>query len=289
MKISGFTIIRNAIINDYPVVESIRSVLPLVNEMIVSIGRGEDDTEALIRSIGDPKIRIFHSEWDPAHFQGGKILAIETDKAFEQVDPSSDWALYIQADELIHEKYHDTILKAAQQYKDELQVEGLLFHYLHFYGTYDYIGDSRKWYNKEIRVIRNDRSIRSYRDAQGFRKQGQKLHVKQIDAYIYHYGWVKSPQQMMVKNKNFIEFWSEETGKKQAMQSKDLFNFDEFDSLSLFKETHPVVMQARVAKKNWDVDLDISQKKFSLKNRLLYWIEKKTGVRLFDYRNYKRI
>jgi hypothetical protein len=289
MKISGFTIIRNAIINDYPVVESIRSVLPMVNEMIVLVGKSDDDTEGLIRSINNDKIRIFHSVWDPQYFQGGRILAIETDKALAHIDPSSDWALYIQADELIHEKFHANVLNAAEKYRNNPNVEGLLFNYLHFYGTYDYVGDSRKWYNKEIRVIRNDRSIRSYRDAQGFRKEGRKLHVKQIDAWVYHYGWVKSPKQMMEKNRNFIELWSEESAKKEQMQSKDIFDFNEFDSLAPFTGTHPEVMKNRVAEKNWSVPLDISKKKFSLKNRILYWIEQKTGRRLFDYQNYKKI
>jgi len=287
MKISGFTIIRNAVINDYPVVESILSILPLVDEMIVLIGAGDDDTEGLIRSIDDEKIRVFHSVWDPAYFNGGRILAVETDKAFAHVSPESEWAMYIQADELIHEKYHAAILQAARKYKDDQSVEGLLFHYLHFYGTYDYIGDSRKWYNKEIRIIRNDRSIHSYRDAQGFRKEGRKLQVKQIDAWVYHYGWVKSPQQMMRKNKNFIELWSEESDKKEQMQAADIFDFSEFDSLELFDGSHPEVMKPRVAAKNWNIMLDVSKKNFSLKNRLLYWIEKKTGQRLFDYKNYK--
>lgn len=289
MKISGFTIIRNAVKNDYPVLESIRSVLPLVQEMIVLIGESEDATEDLIRSIGSEKIKIFHSVWNPEYFKGGKILAVETDKAFTYIDPESDWALYIQADELIHEKYHSLILDSAEKYKNDKRVEGLLFNYLHFYGTYDYVGDSRKWYNKEIRVIRNDRAIHSYRDAQGFRKEGRKLKVKQVDAYIYHYGWVKSPKQMMEKNKNFIELWSEEADKKAKYQSQDIFDFTEFDSLVPFTGTHPAVMQKRVNEQNWHIDLDISKKKFSLKNRLLYWIERKTGKRLFDYQNYELI
>jgi hypothetical protein len=64
MKISGFTIVRNAILNDYPVVAAIRSILPMVDEMIVCIDKGDDDSEGLIRSIADDKIRIFYADWD---------------------------------------------------------------------------------------------------------------------------------------------------------------------------------------------------------------------------------
>ena len=73
------------------------------------------------------------------------------------------------------------------------------------------------------------------------------------------------------------------------LESSDIFDYNEFDSLSKFEGTHPSVMHNRISKKNWDITLDVQQKKFSLKNRFLYWIEKKTGKRLFDFRNYKII
>jgi hypothetical protein len=175
--------------------------------MIVSVGKSDDGTEALIRSIPSDKIKIVHSVWDPGLREGGKILAVETDKAFQHIDPDSDWAFYIQADEVVHEKYHGAIRKAAEQYLHDKKVDGLLFHYLHFYGTYDYVGDSRKWYHREVRIIRNDKSIRSYKDAQGFRRNGKRLPVKLIDAYVYHYGWVKDPYKMKQKIYNAGKLW----------------------------------------------------------------------------------
>ena len=285
MKISGFTIIRNAIKNDYPVVEAIGSVLPLVDEMIVSIGNCEDGTAALIGAIRSDKIKIIHSAWDPAISQGGEVLAIETNKAFEHISPDSDWAFYIQADEVLHEKYYSTIKDAAATYLDDKRVEGLLFRYLHFYGTYDYVGDSRKWYNKEVRIIRNDKRIQSYKDAQGFRKNGEKLKVKLIDACINHYGWVKSPQQMEKKLWDMGQYWSSGGIKEEEFR----FDYSEFDSLEKFTGTHPAVLKNRISEKNWHVDFDISKKKFSLKDRLLYWVEKKIGKRLFDFHNYRII
>jgi len=289
MKISGFTIIKNAVKNDYPIKEAILSILPVVDEMIVSVGDSDDDTESLIRSIDSEKIKIVHSVWDPAIKTGGSILAVETNKAFEHIAPDSDWAFYIQGDEVVHEKYHAAIRAAAEKYKDDKAVDGLLFNYLHFYGTYDYVGDSRRWYHKEVRIIRNDKTISSYKDAQGFRKQGKKIRVKQIDAFIYHYGWVKSPQQMLQKQKNTVEFWSDQQEWNSSIQSQQVFDFSDFDSLEKFADTHPSVMLQRVKEKNWQVELDVNQKKFSLKEKVLYWFEKKTGIRLFDFRNYRII
>ncbi len=191
MKISGFTIIKNAVINDYPVVEAIQSILPVVDEMIVLIGDCTDETEALITAINSPKIIIHHSIWDKTLRKGGEVLADETNKAFSLIDPASTWAFYIQADEVVHEQYHGAIITACKAYAGNQAVQGLLFDYLHFYGTYDYVGDSRRWYSHEVRIIRNNKGITAYRDAQGFRIGNTKLLVKPVAACIYHYGWVK--------------------------------------------------------------------------------------------------
>ena len=290
MKISGFTIIRNAIINDYPIREAITSILPLVNEMIVLVGDCTDDTVGHIKSINDDKIKIHHSTWDPLLKKGGKVLAVETDKAFKLIDPESTWAFYIQADEAVHEKDYPAILEACNKYKDDKKVEGLLFKYLHFYGTYDYVGDSRKWYNKEVRIIKNDKKISAYKDAQGFRKGRQKLKVKLINSFIYHYGWVKSPEQMKKKMLEVSQFWNEQSkGYQPEVHANEIFNFEDYDSLEKFTGSHPFVMKQRVNNQSWKVELDPAIQRFSKKDRFLYWFEKKTGKRLFDFKNYKII
>ncbi|MEO6820379.1 MAG: glycosyltransferase family 2 protein [Ginsengibacter sp.] len=287
MKISGFTIIRNAVSNDYPIVEAIKSILPVVDEMVVLIGNSDDDTEGLIRSINDEKIKIHHSTWDDSLRKGGEVLAVETNKAFQLVDPGSDWAFYIQGDEVVHEKYLSAIRQACEKYKDNKHVEGLLFQYTHFYGTYDYIGDSRRWYSHEVRIIRNDKNIFSYRDAQGFRKNNRKLNVKPVDAFVYHYGWVKSPRQMFKKQKNLSQFWHDNSDEwKNYVDENEYFNFEDFDSLAKFAGTHPHVMTERINKQNWDVKIDLSKKHFSAKDKFLYWFEQKTGIRPFGYKNY---
>lgn len=289
MKISGFTIIKNAVLNDYPIVEAIQSILPVVDEMIVLIGDCNDDTEGLIKSINSEKIKIHHSVWNPNLRTGGVVLADETNKAFQLIDPESTWAFYIQGDEVVHEDYYNNIIDACKSYKDDLRVEGLLFKYVHFYGTYDYVGDSRRWYNKEIRIIRNDKKISSYKDAQGFRVGNEKLKVKAIDAYVYHYGWVKSPEQMRKKQKNVGSLWLNDEQMQEFLKQPDFFDFSEFDSLDLFKGTHPLVMQKRIEEKNWKVNVDLSKKRFSFKDAMLYKFEKITGIRLFDFKNYKII
>src|ERR1041385_4092369 len=141
LKVAGFTIIRNAIKYDYPIVEAISSVLPLCDEFVVAVGNSSDDTLGLIRNINSPKIKIVETIWDDSLREGGKVYAIETDKAFHSISPDCDWAFYIKADEAVHEKYHPAIREAMEKYKNDHAVDGLLFQYKHFYGSYDYVGE----------------------------------------------------------------------------------------------------------------------------------------------------
>jgi hypothetical protein len=293
MKISGFTFVRNAVKYDYPVVEAITSVLPLCDEFIVCLGNSDDETEDLISSINSDKIRIVRSVWDDSLRKGGKALAVETDKAFNAIAPDSNWAFYIQADEVVHEKYLPVIRRAMEQYLHNDKVECLVLKYLHFYGSYKYVGNSRRWYRREVRVIRNDKSISAYRDAQGFRREEKKLNGKLIDAYVYHYGWVKNPHYQQKKLQSFVKLWhSDDQAAKHIPQE---FNYSETISLALFnngggwKMAHPKVMQQRVNSMNWDFKFDAKKNRQPFKERVLNLVEKVTGVRLFEFRNYKLV
>jgi len=289
MKVSGFTFVRNAVKFDYPVIEAISSILPLCDEVVVCIGKSDDDTLGLVKSIASDKIKIIHSVWDDSLREGGKVLAVETDKAFDAVAADSDWAFYIQADEVVHEKYLPVIRQAMEQYKDNRRVEGLLFNYTHFFGSYDYVGVSRLWYRHEIRVIRNDKNIRSYRDAQGFRKNNRKLNVKAIDAGIYHYGWVRPPKFMQAKVQNFQSLYHNEEWMDKHVAKAEEFDYSGIDVLARFTGTHPEVIRERIERKNWTFEHDISKKNLKGKRKILYHIEKLTGKRLFEYKNYKII
>lgn len=288
MKVAGFSFVRNAVKLDYPIIEAITSVLPICDEFVIAVGNSEDETLALIQSIDSPKIKIIETEWDDSLREGGRVLAVETDKAFSEVADDADWAFYIQGDEVIHEKYLNTVKKAMQQHKDNPAIDGLLFKYKHFYGSYDYIADSRVWYRREIRVVRKRADIFAYRDAQGFRKQpNEKLRVKLIDAYIYHYGWVREPDKQQAKQRAFHSLWKDDQEVAEFVGSASEFDYSNVDSLALFKETHPKVMQPRIDRMNWKFDHDISKKNYSPRIAFLTIVEKLTGWRIGEYQNYK--
>jgi len=288
MKVTGFSFVKNALIYDYPVVEAIKSILPICDNFVVAVGKSDDETLALIQSIDPEKIIIIETEWDESLREGGRVLAEETNKAFQAIPVDSDWAFYIQGDEVVHEKYLGTIYEAMKRCKDEPKVDSLLFNYAHFYGSYEYVGASANWYTNEIRVVKNNKSIYSFRDAQGFRKgDNQLLNAFPIDAYIYHYGWVKEPAAMQKKQENFNKLWHDDQWVEKNIVSADTFDYGaHVRELKKFEGTHPAVMQNRITEKNWKFDHDISVDNSSLKEKAKKWLKKYLGIDT-SYKNYK--
>jgi hypothetical protein len=290
MKVSGFSFIKNAVRYDYPIVEAILSVLPLCDEFVIAVGKSDDNTLELIQNIHSSKIRIIETIWDNSLRKGGAVLAKETDKAFQAVSDDVDWAFYIQGDECLHEQYHNTVKEEMLRWKDDPRVDGLLFKYKHFYGSYDYLGIAPWWYRNEIRIVRKNKNIYSYRDAQGFRKDNnKKLNVKPIDAYIYHYGWVRHPENMQQKINGFGQLYHGDAQTEENIVKAEEFDYSNIDALSRFDGTHPKVMEERIKRINWKFDHDISKRNLSFKYKFKMLVEKLTGYRIFEYKNYNKI
>lgn len=286
MKVAGFSFIKDAILYDYPVVEAILSILPICDHFFVAVGKSKDQTLDLIRNIHPEKITIIETEWDESLRAGGEVLARETDKAFQVIPAEYQWCFYIQGDEIVHEKYLTPIRLAMANNLHETMVDGLLFNYLHFYGSYDYIATASTFYKKEIRIIRNNKKIYSYRDAQGFRKgENEKLKVVAIDAYIYHYGWVKQPKAMQDKQLNFNKYWHDDQWIEKNIAPANEFDYGNIQSLNKFNETHPEVMQKRIDSLNWTFDYDLSRNKMTIKDvfKNLAWKFFKVDI---NYKNY---
>ncbi|RQO29823.1 hypothetical protein DBR32_14665 [Taibaiella sp. KBW10] len=308
MKISGFTIIRNASLYDFPIVESIRSVLPLVDEFIVVLGDSQDNTLDLLQTIDSPKIKIINTHWDIATFhKDGNIYAQQTDLALKAC--TGDWCIYIQADEVLHEAGYTAIQKACTDYLHDIRVEGFILKYVHFYGNYDrYIDALHFAYPKEIRIVRNLPKTHSWKDAQSFRyiehfdgisygqKEGtRKLNCLLIDAYMYHYGWSRDPRKI---GKKIVEQKTMHDGTVAEHFKTALYDYGNLSYFPLFKGTHPGVMAERIKQMDWDTFLQYTgaptsnmKKKFKLKYRIINFIENKLlgGRTIGGFKNYKLI
>ena len=309
MTISGFSFIRNGIKLSYPVVESIRSILPICDEFVIAVGQGDEDdtTREEIASLGDPKIKIIDTVWEKKYYVKGIINAIQTDIAKEAC--TGDWLFYLQADEVVHEKYLHVIQDRCEELLRVENVEGLLFQYKHFWGDYWHYHDSHGWYPFEIRIIRNRSSIHSWQSAQSFRRFDyydnprqaggtHKLKVARIDAEIYHYGWVRPPSVMQQKKR---ALHSVHWGMKRANDHYDRlsreFDYGPLNRLPVFEGTHPKVMEARIQEIDWHDRLQFSgkpnpqrekHKHERFKYRLLTFIEKKLpgGRHIGGFNNY---
>lgn len=308
MKISGFTIIRNAEIYDFPVVESILSVLPLVDEFIVVMGDSEDRTLDLLHSINSPKLRIIHTDWDIKTFnKDGNIYAQQTDLALKAC--SGDWCIYIQADEVLHEAGYKVIQKACKDYLEDIRVEGFVLKYVHFYGNYErYIDALHFAYPKEIRIVRNLPKTHSWKDAQSFRhiedfdgvsygkkENTRKLNCLLIDAYMYHYGWSRDPRKI---GKKIVEQKTLHDGTVAEQFKTELYDYGNLSYFPLFKGRHPQVMSGRIQNMGWEPFLKYTgpatsnmKKKFKLKYKVISFIENKVlgGRILGGFKNYKLI
>lgn len=311
MKISGFSMARNADKLYYPLREAILSVLPIVDEFVVAIGKGDPDdrTLELIQSIADPKVRIIETVWDIGKYPRGMENAHQTDIAREQC--KGDWLLYLQADEVIHEKYLPEIVSKCERFAGDKEVEGMIFKYRHFWGDYRHYQKSHHWYTREIRIVRNDPEIHSWESAQSFRRipgfDGQnyrqqegtyKLKVIELDAYVYHYGWVRPPELMVSKTKSLdtVHKGAEEV---ERLERSGYFAFDygPMDLLAEFRETHPSVMSEWIAKFNWADKLQPTGKPNKqrrphvherFKYRLMGWLKRTFpgAETLGEFRNY---
>lgn len=286
MKVAGFTFVRNAIKYDYPIIEAIQSIIPICDKVYVAVGESEDETLKLINTLPKDKVEIIKTVWNDDLREGGRVLAEETNKAFQAIPEEYDWAFYIQGDEVIHEQGHEKIKKSLLKYKDRKDIDGLLFNYRHFFGSYDYVGNSARWYANEIRIIKNDKKITSFRDAQGFRKaDNKKLTVASSGAFMHHYGWVKDPRTMQAKQETFNKLWHDDQWMEENILGVEEFDyFKNIDSLEKYKGTHPAVMLDRIQNKNREFNYDLSFNKTSFKHKLKK-VLKKLGWNT-SYKNY---
>ncbi len=281
LKISGFSFCRNGQKYYYPVLESIRSILPICDEFVIAIGRGDagDRTREMVESMGDPRIRIVDTEWTDRERLMGLIHSQQTNIALREC--TGDWCFYVQSDEVVHEKDLPRIRARCEQLQGDPRVEGLLFRYLHFWGDYAHVHRSHAWYPREIRIVRNGVGIESFRSAQSFRRNGEKLRVATVDADIYHYGWVRPPHLMKAKE---VELATTHHGKGKALAkcgSGAVFNYGSLEQIPRFTGTHPAVMRDWMLRFDWAGELQhrgqspVRHRHDRLKYRILTWIEQR--------------
>ena len=285
MKVSAFTFIKNGQILGYPFLQSIQSILSIVDEFIVNVGESEDDTLSLIKSLANPKIRIIQSNWNDSMKDRGYVYGQQ--KMVAQFNCTGDWAFYIECDEVYHEKDLESIKKAMSKYVNDKEVEALVFDFYHFYGNANSFLDSPGWYRSEARIIRN--SIRSYSPDGLFwlildkNRKGRYPKAKHTGVQCYHYGWVRSEDEMNLKSEKVQKYWG------NNHQKIDYSKIDQ-TIIKDFKGTHPKIIQEWLPKDKGLFQADPSYKpsRKQKKHQIMLKIEKLLSLDL-SKKHYKLV
>ena len=255
MKVSAFTFIKNGQILGYPFLQSIQSILPIVDEFVINVGASEDETLDMIRSIQDKKIRIIQSKWNDGMHNRGYVYGQQ--KMIAQFNCTGDWAFYIEGDEVYHEEDLEKIHKSMKLHLNNSKVEALVFDFKHFYGNANTILDSPGWYRKEARIIKN--SVRSYAPDGLFwlvlesNKKGRYPWAKHTGASCYHYGWVRSQDQMNLKSTKVQKYWGGDPVKIDYTQMDQSI-------IRPFQGTHPKIVENWLPKDIGIFEVDPSYK-----------------------------
>jgi hypothetical protein len=290
MKVSGFTFLRNGQHLGYPFVASIRSILPLVDEFVIALGPCSDDTEKMVREIGDPKIRIIPTQWNERmrgdYSVGGFVYGQQ--KSIALFNCTGDWAFYLEADEVVHENDLPKIRAAMEKHLDDPRVEALAFDYLHFYGNKNTIAWSPGWYRSEVRILRNTipawSSEALFFNVVDSHKKSRHPRAAHTGAPIFHYGWVRSEAQMNLKSASVHKYWDSKPAPK--------VDYSQIDAavLKLFPGTHPGAIQNWLPKAEgiFQADPDYKLTSREKKHRWMLRLEKMFGLR-FNKKHYRLI
>lgn len=288
MKVSGFTFVRNGCALDYPFGPAIRSLLPLCDEIIVNVPRSTDDTLAVVKKLGDPRIRVLETEWDDQARSGGLALSHHTNLALEQC--TGDWCVYIQGDEVLHEDTLSVMRRSMEKELNNPVVQGFVVDYTHFYGSYWTETAGFGWYQQEVRIIRRDARIRSRSDAQSFRTvDGEKLRVKHSGGHYFHYGHARHPDQAARRLREVSRLWHDDAAvEKICARPADFYEDDQ--KVKPFTGTHPAVMRDIVSAADWSYHsrnpLIRFQRRYFWKD-IAWLIKMGTGIEIGVHRNFR--
>jgi len=285
VKVSAFTFIKNGQILGYPFVESIQSILTIVDEFVINVGESEDDTLLVIQSIHSSKIRIIKSKWNDTMQERGFVYGQQ--KMIAQYNCTGDWAFYIEGDEVYHENDLEQIRESMTMHLDDPNVEALAFDFYHFYGNADSYLDSPGWYRSEVRIIKN--SVRSYAPDGLFwlvlnsNKQGRYPRAKHTGVSCYHYGWLRSQEQMNLKSEKVQKYWAKDPVKVDYSQMDQSI-------IKEFQGSHPEIIKEWLPKESglYKVDPNYKPTKKQKKHRMMIKFENFFGVDL-SKKHYKLV
>lgn len=242
-RLAGITFLRNAVRLGYPFVESIRSILSIVDEFVVAVGESDDGTLEAVRAMDDQRIRVVPTVWNTS-VPNGFVYAQQTMLALYQT--RARWVLSMQGDEVVHEEDLPKIQASIDAAEQDDRVEALTFDYLHFYGRPDILGTGSRWYRREVRLLRNSKRFIVPSDAQCYtiierNRRMRYPNTRASGARMFHYGWLRPTEAHLAKAIDVSPMWG---GK--VVPAKPYAQVDH-KALRRFEGTHPAVAREWLA------------------------------------------
>jgi hypothetical protein len=140
-----------------------------------------------------------------------------------------------------------------------------------------------------VRCLRLGQDIRPYQGAQGFRvgPSYRKIRARVTAAEMFHYGWARPAKAINEKyeaSKVIYPWRRDRTARDQARGYLEWIPL-----LQPFRGTHPRAARDWISTRLHDADRVIGPRRLRPSHLRFYlsdWIERLTGARIFEFRNY---
>ena len=282
--VSGLTIIRNGVRLNYPFLEVIRSALPICDEYVVVAGDSDDETLEHLDSLDDERVRIVHTKWSPLVRPQKCLLAQQTNIGLGFC--AGRWCLYLQGNEVLHEKDLPRLRELMERHADNGEVEAMLVERLTFWSDFDhYVAAYPRRYKYTARIVRPNIGTYSIRDGMsfavfdGFSTRGRYPRSIDTGADLYRYDYVHSVEQQARKFADAVH----RTGTDVAADRDYFFQHYPRQFIARYGGSHPAVMaerrKARAAQGRLDLDRCRRQLRRGERKRLLEsWLYSRFGL-----------
>ena len=246
MKLYGLAFVKNGVNFDYPFIESLKSLAPIVSKTYINVGIGDDGTKEKVSECDN--LEIIDVDWDDNRSDKGLILSEMTNiplkKMREDIKDDDAWVFYLQSDEVIHEKDYSRILEDIKK-AHENGCDVVSFRYLHFFHDHNTVALHKRWYPQEIRAFKLNSKILSHGDAQTFSGWTSSY---DSDAFIYHYGHVRQKDAYKKKMDRFHRYYQQGFDHFRKHIKRSIKDFLRDEKLHSFYGDHPIVMKDRIAR-----------------------------------------
>jgi glycosyltransferase involved in cell wall biosynthesis len=177
-------VIRNGVKNGYTFLESIRSIVDVADEFLISDGHSTDGTYDYLKAAAKrfKNINLFQDEWTTSNH--GEAIAVMTNTL--KARANCKWIYNIQADEVVHESFLPKLLYLTEQNQSDYRSFAVKF--LHFVGDFFHV-ETNPGYRFAVRLVPNCENIQIVGD--GWTFDGDINPVGFItDPPLFHFGWV---------------------------------------------------------------------------------------------------